>query len=369
MELLKGIRVLDLTRLYPGPYCTLLLAQMGAEVIKVESPGEGDYMRYLGPDGSIASLYFESLNRGKKSIALNLKKEKEKEVFLCLAATADVLVEGFRPGVMASLGLGYEDIKQVNADIIYCSITGYGQDGPYRDRAGHDINYIALAGILGLTGLQGGPPAIPGVQIGDVGAGALMACVGILAALVNRQAGRGGRYLDIAMLDGLVSWLSMPLADCFAGKPTGRGKMMLNGGLACYNVYRTADGGYMSLGALEPKFWQNFCRAVGREDLVGRQFDEDQDRLVLDLQKLFAEKTRKEWEELLSGADACCEPVLSLEEMKKHPQLQARGMVTGGKFPAFPFKVMPEKEEEPAPAPTLGQDTGEILRGLGLPEE
>lgn len=369
MELLKGIRVLDLTRLYPGPYCTLLLAQMGAEVIKVESPGEGDYMRYMGPEGSAGSLYFESLNANKKSIALNLKKERERDVLLRLAATADILVEGFRPGVMDALGLGYEDIKKVKPDIIYCSITGYGQDGPYRDRAGHDLNYIALAGILALTGTQSGAPVIPGVQIGDVGGGALMACTGILAALFNRQAGRGGCYLDVAMLDGLISWLSMPLADSFAGRPVGRGQMVLNGGLACYNVYRTADGGFMALGAMEPKFWQNFCKAAGREDLLPRQYEDDQERLIGELQELFAGKTRKEWETLLAGADACCEPVLSIGEMKSHPQVEARGLVVDGKFPAFPFKVTPGIKAKESPAPALGQDTEAVLRELGLTKE
>ncbi len=368
MDLLAGVRVLDLTRLYPGPFCTLLLADMGAEVIKVESPGEGDYMRAMGPGLGEYSLYFQNLNRGKKSIVLNLKKQGGAEAFLRLAAGAAVVVEGFRPGVMAALGLGYEDVKKVNPGIVYCSITGYGQDGPFRLRAGHDINYIATAGILGISGQEGREPVFAGVQIGDVGGGSLMALTGILAALYARARSGEGCYIDASMLDGLVAWLPMPLADLFAGNRTGRGQAMLNGGLACYNVYRTADGEYMSLGALEPKFWAQFCLAVGRKDLIDRQYQHDQESLKKECREIFAAATRASWEKVFAEFDACCEPVLSLQEMTEHPQVRARGLVEGGRQ-AFPLKISGRRPMRHAPAPGLGEHTRELLLAAGYTEE
>ncbi len=368
LNLLRGIRVLDMTRLYPGPFCTMLMADMGAEVIKVESLVEGDYMRAMGPAGDGAdSLYFQNLNRNKKSISLNLKKALGVELFMRLAATADVIIEGFRPGVVASLGIDYEEVKIINGEIIYCSISGYGQDGPYRERAGHDINYMALAGILSISGQEGGPPLFPGIQVGDVGGGSLMALTGILAALLARTAGRGGCYIDVSMLDGLISWLPMPLADHFSGGEVARGRAMLNGGWACYNVYRTADGLYMSLGALEPKFWVEFCHAAGCPSLIDRQYEDNQERLKKEVAGIMASRTRKEWEEIFAQFDACCEPVLTLEEMACHPQVAARKMVAGSGA-AFPFKIsgaVPKMN----PAPMLGQHTDQLLLESGLTAE
>jgi len=368
MNLLRGIRVLDLTRLYPGPFCTMLLADMGAEVIKVESPGEGDYLRLMGPADGEQSLFFRMLNRNKLSITLNLKTETGVKLFLRLAETADVVVEGFRPGVVDALGIGYQQAREVNPGIVYCSVSGYGQDGPYRERAGHDLNYIALAGILDLTGGKDGPPVIPGVQIGDVGGGSLMAVMAILSAIVARQRGGGGCYLDVAMLDGLVSWLPLAAAEHFAGRPVGRGEMMLNGGLACYGVYRTADGGYMALGALEPKFWREFCRAARREDLAALQYQDDQEALKRDVAAVFAARPRREWEEIFRQADACCEPVLSLAETFAHPQVMARGLAAGQAL-AFPVKVSGQEKQEDRPAPRLGQHTREVLLAAGCSEQ
>ncbi|MBS4023728.1 MAG: CoA transferase [Dethiobacter sp.] len=368
MDLLKGVRVLDLTRLYPGPFCTMLMADMGAEVIKVESPGEGDYMRDMGPPGEKFSLYFSNLNRNKKSISLNLKTEEAVELFLRLAARADVVVDGFRPGVVAALGIGYEQVKRVAPDIVYCSISGYGQDGPYRERAGHDINYMAIAGILGISGQEDGPPLFPGIQVGDVGGGALMALTAILGALFARSCGRGGSYLDVSMLDGLISWLPMPVADLSAGREVARGRAMLNGGLACYDVYRTADGCYMSLGALEPKFWAEFCRGAGREELIERQYETNQRALKKEVEDIFASRTRKEWEEIFNQFDACCEPVLTLQEMTEHPQVVSRGMIADSS-PAFPFKVSGQKLPSAGIAPVLGQHTVELLMEIGLTDD
>ncbi len=367
MNLLGGVRVLDLTRLYPGPFCTLLLADMGAEVIKVESPGEGDYTRTMGPELCEYSVYFQNLNRGKKSITLNLKKAEGVQAFLRLASGADVVVEGFRPGVMASLGLGYEDVKKANSRIVYCSISGYGQDGPFRERAGHDINYMATAGVLGISGREDGFPVFPGVQVGDVGGGSLMALNGILAALYARSQSGEGCYIDVSMLDGLLAWLPMPLADLFAGSCTERGKALLNGGVACYNVYRTADGGYISLGALERKFWVQFCLAVGRDDLIDKQYHNDQISLKAECTAIFAAKSRAQWEEVFKNYDACCEPVLILQEVIEHPQVKARGLING-KGPTFPLKISGERPFRQSPAPRLGEHTRELLLAVGYTE-
>jgi crotonobetainyl-CoA:carnitine CoA-transferase CaiB-like acyl-CoA transferase len=368
MNLLQGIRVLDLTRLYPGPFCTMLLADMGAEVIKVESPGEGDYMRLMGPSDGDGSLYFRMLNRNKQSITLNLKTTEGSNLFLRLAGKADVIVEGFRPGVVDALGVGYQAVREINKEIIYCSVSGYGQDGPYRERAGHDVNYIALAGILGLTGAKDGPPVIPGVQVGDVGGGSLMAVMAILAATVARLRGGGGSYLDVAMLDGLVSWLPLAAAGLFAAQPAGRGEMTLNGGQACYAVYRTADGGYMSLGALEPKFWAAFCHAAGRPDLVALQYQPDQEALRKEVADIFASHSRREWEAIFRQADACCEPVLDLDETFNNPQIVARGLLDGQSL-AFPVKVSGQEKTADRPAPALGQHTREVLLAAGCSEQ
>jgi crotonobetainyl-CoA:carnitine CoA-transferase CaiB-like acyl-CoA transferase len=365
MELLQGVRVLDLTRLYPGPFCTMMMADMGAEVIKVESPGEGDYMRDMGPMGEKYSLYFRNLNRNKKSISLNLKKAEGVEIFLRLASKADVVVDGFRPGVVDTLGIGYEAVKKVNPEIVYCAISGYGQDGPYRERAGHDINYMALAGILGISGREDGPPLFPGVQVADVGGGALMALSAILAVLFARSNGRGGRYIDVSMLDGLISWLPMPVADLSAGREVGRGRAMLNGGWACYDVYRTTDGGYISLGALEPKFWAEFCRGIGKEELIERQYQKDQQALKDEVSRIIVTRTRKEWEHIFTDFDACCEPVLTLEEMVAHPQVVARELVDDY-CPSFPVKIPGTERTAAAPAPLLGQHTAELLREAGF---
>lgn len=368
MQLLQGIRVLDLTRLYPGPFCTMMMADLGADVIKVESPGDGDYMRTMGPMAGEDSIYFQLLNRNKKSITLNLKSAEGVALFMRLARDADVVVESFRPGVTDGLGIGYDTVKKVRPDVIYCSITGYGQDGPLRNRAGHDLNFTALSGVLGLTGAAGGAPVIPGVQIGDVGGGAQMALSAILAALFARERGQGGAYLDVAMLDGLISWLPLPMAEVFAGRTIGRGTGELNGGLACYSVYRTAEGGYMALGALERKFWLEFCRVTERNDLRDRQYQQDQSALKEEVAAIFAGKLRSEWEEVFGAADACCEPVLSLEELAGHPQVKARRMIDESSL-GFPVKIAGAAPPAAGPAPRLGEHTAEILQQAGLTSE
>ena len=294
MSALAGITVLDLTRLLPGTAAAKRLAEAGAEILKVEQPGFADPTR--------------SMLRGIESIALDLKSEADRDTLRDLAKRADALLESFRPGVMDRLGLGYDALAALNPRLIYCSITGYGQTGPYRDVAGHDINYIAMAGLLDLTGTADGPPVIPGTQIADLAGGAMQAVIGILLALEERRGTGRGRRVDVSMTDGVKEL--MPLAT------PGRGTGMLTGGLACYNVYRAADGRHVSVGALEPKFWANLCAALGCEDLIGDQYApaDRQGEMKRVLSACFARRTATDWWEALGRQDCCVTPVLSVGE-------------------------------------------------------
>ncbi|MBC7227103.1 MAG: CoA transferase [Thermoflexales bacterium] len=366
---LSSLRVLDLSRLLPGPYCSLILADFGAEVIRVEPPGGGDWTRYvppLAPDGQ--SVLFHAVNRGKKSLTLNLKAEEGRAVFLRLVGTADVLLESFRPGVMERLGLGYDRLAQENPRLVYCALSGYGPEGPYRERAGHDLNYIGLAGLLDLTGPFGGPPVVPGAPVADL-AGALWAAVGILLALLDRErTGRGGR-VDASLLGGALSLLPIAVSHLQGGSPMARGASTLTGGVVCYNVYPTADGSYMTLSALEPEFWAAFCRAVGREDWLDQQFAPavPGSSVWEEMCALFHTRTRAEWAEALAGVDACCEPVYSLAEALDSPPVRALGMLPpvggAGLLPPLAFSDVPAPALSPAPAP--GEHTAAILAELG----
>lgn len=366
---LSGVRVLDLTRLLPGPYCSLLLAHLGAEVVKIETPRIGDYARYL-PAEIGGDALFAAVNRGKKSVALNFRNPRGREILVELARTADVFLEGFRPGRVLHWKIGYEDLRSSNSRLIYCSLSGYGQEGPYSQRAGHDLNYIAAGGLLGLNGLAGGPPVPPSVQIADL-AGGMLAAIAILGALVGRERTGQGEYLDIALLDAVASW-AMPfaLSGFLRGGPNPeRGRLALGGGLPCYNVYLTRDGKYLALGALEPPFWSAFCEASGRPDLLGRQFDEEAIPLVAEL---FATRSQEEWLRLLGDRDACVEPVLSIAQMSAHPQVIARGLVVPepGPFPGGRGQLGSPLRVEGLPTlgdpPRLGAQTREILGALGI---
>lgn len=374
MQLLTGLQILDLSRLLPGPYCTMLLADQGADVVKIEDPAGGDYARFTEPFVDGVSVVFEMLNRGKRSIALNLKTEAGREIFLRLAHDADVVLEGFRPGTVDRLGIGYADVRAVNPRIIYCSLSGYGQTGPRRDRAGHDINYIGLAGLLDLNRRYSEPSVIPGVQIADL-SGGLLAALGIMAALWARERTGEGCYVDVSMLDGVTSWLVMAAAPVLAGQPTpAPGTAMLTGGYPCYNVYETADGRYMSLGALEPKFWQSFCEAVDREDLLGNGYDP---QAIDEVRAIFRRRTQAEWIQVFDATDACCEPVLTLEEALSEPQVQARKMVIDNKRTragqlrqlGAPVKFSIGDADIGGAAPDLGHHTVEILTSLGYSAE
>ncbi|TMF74360.1 MAG: CoA transferase [Chloroflexi bacterium] len=363
---LTGIRILDLTRLLPGAYCTLLLADMGADVIKVEEPGAGDYMRWTPPLAGGQSALFNAINRNKRSMTLNLKADAGRDLLLRLVEGADVLVEGNRPGVMDRLGLGWEVVHARNPRLVMCSITGYGQDGPFASRAGHDLNYMATAGGLGLNGERDGPPVPPAVQVADIGGGGLQPAVAILGALVGVQRGGEGRWIDASMTDGAVSWLALALATHAGGETVARGHQRLSGRFACYRVYACKDGGYYSVAALEPKFWSALCSALERPDLVDLQYSDDSVVHVA-LEEMFASRTRLEWQRRLSALDACCEPVLDIDEVPSHPQIAARRLIetheTGVEVrPAIRLSEGWRRRD----APRLGEHSKEVLAELGI---
>lgn len=370
-DLLAGVRVLDLSQLLPGPYCSCVLADFRAEVIKIERPGGGDWMRYVPPLEDGESLLFRAVNRGKKSIALNIKSDEGRQIMLRLAQTADVLLEGFRPGVMERLGLGYAALAQANPRLVYCSLSGYGMDGPYRERAGHDLNCIGLAGLLDLTGPQAGPPAIPGVPIADLG-GALWAAIGILLALVARERTGHGQRVDASLLGGALAYMPLAAAWSIGGQPMRRGGSELTGGVICYHVYETRDGGYMTLGALEPEFWTAFCTAVGREELAGQQFSPavPGEPAYEELCALFRTRTRQEWTNELAGADTCCEPMYAVKEALVSAPVQALGMLNDGQL-LPPIRLSSQLTRSPEPMrwiqrpPALGEHTATLLAELG----
>ena len=366
---LTDVRVLDLTRLLPGPFCTMLLADMGADVVKVEEPGGGDYLRWTPPLAGGQSALFNAINRNKRSITLNLKSPAGHDLLLRLVENADVLVEGNRPGVMARLGLGWDALHARNPKLVMCSITGYGQDGPFASRAGHDLNYMATAGALGLNGAIDGPPLPLSVQVADIGGGGLQPAVAILGALVAVGRGEPGRWIDASMMDGAVSWLALALAAQGGGEQVGRGDQRLGGRYPCYRVYACKDGGFYSVGALEPKFWATLCDTIERPDLLAAQFAEGGDGHSAHeaMESVFLSHTRKEWEQKLAGLEVCCEPVLELAEVAEHPQVVARGLIASTPEgvevrPAIPLR--PDWRRRAAPR--LGEHTAELLAEAGV---
>ena len=383
MSALAGLRVLDLSRLLPGGFCSLLLADLGAEVLKVEDTGMGDYVRwgpphYEGADESAKSSLFLALNRSKRSVRINLKEEAGREVLLKLAREHDVLLESFRPGVLDRLGVGYERLREENPGLVYCAITGYGQDGPNRDRSGHDMNYLGLIGLLGLTGEADGPPVQAAGQVADIGGGALMAAIGILAAVRERDRSGEGQLVDVSMADGALSWMAMVAGRYFCdGVTPGRGDLELAGSLVCYRPYACRDG-HVTLGALEPKFWSAWCRGVGREDLIEKQFERPGSETHAEVERIFLERDRDAWQAFASEHDCCLEPVLGLDEALDSELVRAREMVVELDQPGagpvrqlgVPVKLSRTPGGVQGPGPALGEHTDDVLAAAGYsPDE
>jgi crotonobetainyl-CoA:carnitine CoA-transferase CaiB-like acyl-CoA transferase len=360
---LGQLKVLDLSRQLPGPFCSMLLADLGADVIVIAAPND--------PMG----LGIPLVSRNKRNMTLNLKEPEGKAIFRKLAADADVVLEGFRPGVTARLGIDYEQLRALNPRVIYCSLSGYGQDGPYRDRVGHDINYLGYAGVLDLVGAAGGPPVIPGVQIADIGGGALMAAIGILAAAIARAETGRGQMVDIAMLDGSFAWnVFHVMLHLVTGQVPQRGRTRLTGHHPCYAIYETRDGRYLTIGALEPHFWVTLCRHFGREDFIETQYAEGAKReeMFAFFRAAFREKTLAQWLAELGDKDVCIGPVNTLEEALVDPQVRHRQMAVDVDTPSgrqtalgTPIKLSDTPATVRTPPPGFGEHTDRILAELG----
>ncbi len=373
---LAGVRVLDLSRLLPGPFASLVLADLGACVDKIEDPAGGDYLRAMPPLRGDTSTMFLALNRNKRSACLDLKKAGGREALLKLVERYDVLLEQFRPGVLDRLGLGHRTLLERNPRLIVCALTGYGQDGPLAGRAGHDLNYLARAGVLGMNGPAGAPPQVPGFQLADVGGG-LWCVAGILAALYRRNAtdatGAGGQgcVIDVSMLESSMAFAVSGFGQLFGGRVPPRGDGPLTGGLALYGTYGTRDGRYVTLGALEPKFWNAFCAGAGLQPDMSALFPgPHQAALKETLRALFASRTRAEWEAFAREHDCCLEPVLEPGELRGDEQLRARGAFFEIDSPWGPIEQLktPLTATGAAhtPPPRQGEHTDAILREAGI---
>lgn len=380
---LDGVRVLDLSRLLPGPFASLLLADFGADVVKVEDLGPGDYARSAPPyvDGveeSAKSALFMALNRNKRSIRIDLKTAEGRDVLLRLVEGADVLLETFRPGVLDRLGVGYDVLRERNPRLVYCAISGYGQTGPLRDRAGHDLNYLSLNGVAALNGVRGGAPINGGVQIADIGGGSLMGVIGILTALRHAERTGEGQVVDVSMADGALSWTAMDAAAALQGQEPTRGRTLLTGQHICYRAYPAADG-WISVAGLEPKFWLAFCRGVEREDLIPNQFDPPESPACAEVEAITRSRTRAEWAAFNTEYDACIEPIWELHEALETDLVREREMVVeidqpGATAPVRTLGVPIKLSATPGnarrlPAPSLGEHTEQVLAQCGYGDE
>lgn len=373
---LDSVRVLDLSRLLPGPYATQLLADAGADVIKIEDTGAGDYARAMPPytDDGVGAV-FDAVNRGKRGVALDLKSEEGQEALYELVEEADVLLETFRPGVADRLGVGYDRISEHNEDIVYCSLTGYGQNGPLADSVGHDLNYVGRAGMLDLVREdEDAKPQIPGYTVADM-AGGLFAAFSIVSALLSRELGStDGEYIDIAMTDVVLSFSQAVAQPVFEGEQTRPGEGELVGGYPWYDVYETADGRYVTFAALEPQFFRAFCEAVDRDDLIGAHMtgdDAEREALRAELTELFGSRTREEWTETVDGVEASVEPVYTLSEAIEDDQIAARDLIWDERRPrvGFPAQGTDTPRDRGRPIPGQGEHTAELLREAGYDDE
>ena len=378
---LEGIKIIDLTRLGPGPYCTMLLADMGADVIKVEAGGgrAAQVIETMDAEVEERRRAFNAEGRNKRSIVLNLKMGGAREVFYKLVKDSDVVIEEFRPGVLKRLGADYDTISKINPGIILCSITGYGQDGPYAQVPGHDINYMSTAGAQSMIGPRGGPPVMTFNLIGDYSGGSMQAALGITLALIARERTGRGQHVDISMTDGIISLMHGEAAGYFdTGRVPTRGDLLSIGGAPFYGVYETKDGKYVSIAALEPWFYANLCELLGREDLLPYEWDAAKwDELSAEFRKIFRTKTRDEWVELLRQKDVCVAPVNSVNEVFEDPQVVQREMAVEIEHPTLGrvkqvgigIKLSDTPGAVRSIAPLPGQHTDDILLGLGYTRE
>lgn len=377
---LDGIKVIDLSRLLPGPLCTLILADLGAEVIKIEDHMGGDYIRWIEPKMKHQNPTFYALNRNKKSIRLDLRNDEGKEIFRKLIGSAHVVIETFRPGVMDRLGLGWNHLKEINPSLIYCSLTGYGQNGPYKDLPGHDLNYLAISGALSMMQTRKGVPVMAGLPIADVGGGSLPAAIAILAALYNARFTGIGLFLDVSMVDGLNFFLSFLMTQYMADKDLHRAENdWINGGYAFYNVYQASDGEYLALGCVEEKFWSNFCKGIQKEKLVAEMFSDEPRRseIIDEIAEVIKTKTSSEWLEVFRHSDVCITKVNNLEEALNDPHIMQRQVwfmqeySPEGLIPQmnFPVKFSEKNPGWRTPPPQLGEHSEDVLLGIGYSPE
>jgi len=377
MTALSAIKVLDLTRLLPFAFGSMMLADLGAEVLKIEEPDKGDYMRMVGPKRKKESYIFLMCNRNKKSMTLDLRSNEGKEILFKLVKDSDILLESFRPGVADRLGIGYETIREKNPKIIYCSATGYGQSGPYKDKPGHDINYVSIAGILGMTGRHLEMPVIPGIPIADMSVGIFLAFAALVGIMARERTGEG-QYIDISMTDIMVAYNIFHLAVHLSESEISE-DLNITGGALFYESFETKDGKFISFGNVEKKFWDNFCEVIERSDLKAYQFasGDKKNELMRELREFFLSKTREEWLELLENKEICYSPVNSIEEVFSDPHILNRQMILEMDHPiegkikqiGLPIKFSKTPFDLRLPPPVLGQDTIEILSKLGYKEK
>lgn len=375
---LGSLRVLDFTTLLPGPFATMMLADLGADVLRVEAPNRPDMIRSLPPFDGGTSTWHGVLNRSKRSLALNLKKDGATDIVRRLISDGgyDIVIEQFRPGVMDRLGIGYDSLQRANPALIYCSITGYGQNGPLRDRAGHDINYLSLSGVMSHSGRRSSGPAPLGVQVADIGGGSFGALVGLLAAVIQRSESGEGQLVDISMMDMMLAWQAHIFSEYLVGGETAEPEAtVLNGG-GSYDFYETADGRYLSIGSLEPKFWEVLCEAIGRPDLISKGYVDDPsitESLKADLRQTISTRPLQEWIGVFAELDACVEPVLNIAEVTNQPQTEARNMVVnvpktdGSKQRQIgsPFHFSRGQAIYKHSGAELGAHSGEVLAEIG----